>query len=89
MGIDKVKVLPYTEIQGATVDEIYIDIPYLPQFFTTEQEYNAAIYMTTSRARNFVMIGNLNISNYYDQNLNEISDSVIKELQDRKDEFKF
>ena len=48
MGIDKVTVLPYAEIQGATVDEIYIDIPYLPQFFTTEQEYNAAIYMTTS-----------------------------------------
>jgi len=88
IGADKVKVMEYTQIQGATVDEIYIDIPYNSQFFNSEAEYNSAIYMTTSRARNFVMIGNLKVQNNFDQNLDEVSGTVTKELAERVQEFK-
>lgn len=78
-----VEVLTYIESQGRTIDEVYVTIPNDKSAFKNIIEYSQALYTATSRAKEFVYLGNVkNAKNKVDEQLVEKSQSIKNQKQD-------
>ena len=86
-AIDFVEVLEVTQAQGRTIDEVYIDIDKNPALFESDRAYNKAIYTAASRAKRFLMVGNLSVKNHEDVNLSLASGRTSEQLIERGREF--
>ncbi len=78
-----VEVLTYIESQGRTIDEVYVTIPNDKSAFKDIIQYSQALYTATSRAKEFVYLGNVkNAKNKVDEQLVEKSQSIKNQKQD-------
>jgi len=83
-GITDVEVLDYVEVQGRTVDQVFVDVRKSNKEFRDNQNYNKALYTATSRAVNFIMMGNMVIKNMVDDSVKE-----SKNISEEQKEIKF
>jgi hypothetical protein len=86
-GIVTVEVTDVYNIQGRTVDEVYVNILKTNEF-KDDKEYNTDIYTATSRAVNFVLIGNINTKNETDLNLKDNTESSSEKIKNRNKDYK-
>jgi AAA domain len=54
-----VKVYTINEAQGMSIPEVYVDMQYDPSIYPQIATYNKAMYTATSRARDFLYVGNV------------------------------
>lgn len=74
--LDKVQVVSYVDVQGQTINEVYVDIENTKE---TESFYNNAMYVATSRATDFLLVGNMNLRNEGDPDI--LADKKVKDTQ--------
>lgn len=88
--LDKVNVLSYIDVQGQTINEVYIDIKDSQEFQGNRPNvfYNKALYVATSRATDFILIANLDIQNELDTNIESSKKDQEKAIKDSKSKFK-
>lgn len=85
-SIKNVEVLSYVDAQGRTIDEVYVNIDNTSTF-ENQKIYNKALYVATSRATNFILMGNMDIRNEEDSTILEQKNDVAQQLEDNKKEF--
>lgn len=73
--MDNVEVAKYLDLQGRTVNEIYINVPKL-SIYRKNLLYNNVINTLITRATNFVFITGFNMTNEYNEKL----DSSVREV---------
>lgn len=81
-GITDVYVYDYIEVQGATIDQVIVDIENITSDFPVQKEFNTAMYTSTSRAVEFLIVSGFNTVNNTSPD-QEIS-GVTKEDQENK-----
>jgi hypothetical protein len=87
-----VEVVSYIDVQGRTIDEVFIDLP--RTFFQEDFMYNKAMYTAASRATNFIYFQGVKTTTVIDnvisedtaKNANAIKEANEKFLKDRQDE---
>ncbi|MEM4710660.1 MAG: AAA family ATPase [Candidatus Woesearchaeota archaeon] len=84
-NITNVFVYDFVEIQGATIDQVFVDIENSPNEFAVQKEYNTALYTSTSRATEFLIITGFNTTNNFSDN-QEISGVTEEETNNKFDE---
>lgn len=84
-GITNVYVYDFIEIQGATIDQVFVDIENRSDEFAVQKEYNTAMYTSTSRATEFLIITGFNTTNNYSNN-QEIAGVSEEEINNKFNE---
>lgn len=87
-----VEVVSYIDVQGRTIDEVFIDIP--QSYFTDNFMYNQAMYTAASRASNYIYFQGIKtdvtvdaqVSNNNEKNIQSLKDSRTNFKKDRVDE---
>lgn len=93
---DQVEVLSYINAQGRTIDEVYIDVKKKGEVADNLNLYNKALYVATSRATSFILMGNMNARNEKDseigedkkKNTKDVNEAPAAFIKDRKEELK-
>lgn len=80
-----VEVVSYIDVQGRTIDEIFVSIPSTK--FEDVFAFNQAMYTATSRATSFIHINGMFSKNITDQNVNKITDKNVKVVEESKTNF--
>jgi hypothetical protein len=80
-----VEVVSYIDVQGRTIDEVFISIPSAK--FTDVSAFNQAMYTAASRATNFIHINGMKSKNVQDESVNKINDKNTKAIEESKKKF--
>lgn len=81
-----VEVVFYIDVQGRTLENVYVDLPYNSEIYKSTYRHNQALYTATSRAVSFLYLGNIPNSNVsYSPNLNNLEGQNIAQLSTLKD----
>lgn len=84
-GITDVYVYDFIEVQGSTIDQVFVDIENRSDEFAVQKEYNTAMYTSTSRATEFLIITGFNTTNSFSNN-QEISGVKQEEIDEKFNE---
>ena len=85
-GITDVEVLDVYNVQGRTIDEVYINLK-KDNSYLTDVSYNTDIYTATSRAAKFIYIGEIPSKNELDIELSTDSKEASKKIASRRREY--
>lgn len=83
--VEGVEVLPVSEAQSATYDEVYVDIN--PKQYTDPAERNTAYYTAVSRAKQYVQLVH-NGSTVTDNSLEQEKSKNLGSIKESKEEFR-
>lgn len=81
-----VEVVSYIDVQGRTIDEVFIDIPQTS--FSDTFMYNQAMYTAASRASNFIYFQGIKAEVTVDAEVSNNADKNTKELKEARTTFK-
>lgn len=86
--LDKVNVVSYIDVQGQTINEVYVDIRNTSEFVSPGESqnrlYNKAMYVATSRATDFILVSNFEIQNELDSTIAESQTNNEEQLKESK-----
>ncbi len=80
-----IEVVSYVDVQGRTLDEVYVAIPGFK--FAAVNNFNQAMYTATSRAKDFVFIQGMNAENVTDSTINDTTAKNTQDIKDQKENF--
>ena len=80
-----VEVVSYIDVQGRTIDEVFVDIPQTS--FADNFMYNQAMYTATSRATNYIYIQGVKSQVNTDTNVNQNNAKNVEDLKQAKTDF--
>jgi hypothetical protein len=80
-----VEVVSYVDVQGRTLDEVFIDIP--QSNFEDVFMYNQAMYTAASRATNFIFFQGIKTENIVDDTVTSSTEKATESLKNARKEF--
>lgn len=83
----KAEVTMYKDVQGRTIENVFVDLKYAEDLYASVTDFNKAMYTATSRAVNFLHLGNIvGGKTVFSPNLEKLIEKNQSDLEQAKED---